>query len=114
MPANGFVEQDEFRFPDKRTGDFQTPAFSSGQVHGVGFFQSGETEIFKQYIRPFFLLLTGKARMLQNNLKILTHRKFSEDGTLLREVRNAHTCALMERPRAQYLDPQGELARKTV
>lgn len=66
-----FVEQDEFRFPDKRTGDFQTRRFSSGQVHGVGFFQSGETEIFKQYIRPFFLLLTGKARMLQNNLKIL-------------------------------------------
>ena len=48
-----FVEQDEFRFPDKRTGDFQTPAFSSGQVHGVGFFQSGETEIFKQYIRLY-------------------------------------------------------------
>ena len=41
--------------------------------------------------------------MLQNNLKILTHRKFSEDGTLLREVRNAHTCALMERPRANIL-----------
>ena len=59
--------------------------------------------LFKQYIRPFFLLLTGKARMLQNNLKILTHRKFSEDGTLLREVRNAHTCALMERPRANIL-----------
>ena len=63
-PGKRLIEQDEFRFPNKRTGNFQASAFPTGQVHSVGFFQPGEAEIFKQDIRPFFLLLAGKTRII--------------------------------------------------
>ena len=77
--GKGFVQENEFRVLDEGAGNFQSAAFSTGQVGRQLTLKTGDPQFVQKPVRRALLLFPRKSGIFKNQLQVLAHGEFSKD-----------------------------------